>query len=65
MSSRRYTDAFKLDAVRQVIDRGFKVLEVAERLRVTTTACMPGCANSASLASCSVPSWTRASRFGA
>ncbi|EKQ58412.1 ISxac3 transposase [Xanthomonas citri pv. malvacearum str. GSPB2388] len=35
MSSKRYTDEFKIEAVRQVIDRGFKVAEVAERLSVT------------------------------
>lgn len=36
MSSKRYTDEFKIEAVRQVTDRGFKVAEVAERLGVTT-----------------------------
>jgi len=36
MSSKRYTDEFKTEAVRQVTDRGFKVAEVAERLGVTT-----------------------------
>jgi transposase len=36
MSSTRYTDEFKIEAVRQVTDRGFKVVEVAERLGVTT-----------------------------
>ncbi len=36
MSSKRYTDEFKIEAVRQVTDRGFKVVEVAERLGVTT-----------------------------
>ncbi|WP_165690625.1 transposase, partial [Xanthomonas citri] len=36
MSSKRYTDEFKIEAVRQVTDRGFKVGEVAERLGVTT-----------------------------
>ena len=35
MSSKRYTDEFKIEAVRQVTDRGFKVAEVAERLGVT------------------------------
>ena len=33
MSSKRYTDEFKIEAVRQVTDRGFKVAEVAERFR--------------------------------
>ncbi|WP_159088842.1 transposase, partial [Xanthomonas fragariae] len=32
MSSKRYTDEFKIEAVRQVTDSGFKVAEVAERL---------------------------------
>lgn len=36
MSSKRYTDEFKVEAVRQVTDRGLKVAEVAERLGVTT-----------------------------
>ncbi|QWN26829.1 hypothetical protein DGM85_16385 [Xanthomonas phaseoli pv. phaseoli] len=35
MSSKRYTDEFKIEAVRQVTDRGFKVADVAERLGVT------------------------------
>ena len=35
MSSKRYGDEFKIEAVRQVTDRGFKVAEVAERLGVT------------------------------
>jgi transposase len=36
MSSKRYTNEFKVEAVRQVTDRGFKVADVAERLGVTT-----------------------------
>ena len=36
MSSKRYTDEFKIEAVRQVADRGFKVANVAERLGITT-----------------------------
>jgi transposase len=36
MSSKRYTDEFKIEAVRQVMGRGFKVAEVAERLGITT-----------------------------
>ena len=36
MSSKRYTDEFKIEAVRQVTDRGFKVADVAERLGITT-----------------------------
>lgn len=36
MSGKRYTDEFKIEAVRQVTDRGYPVAEVAERLGVTT-----------------------------
>ena len=36
MSSKRYTDEFKIEAVKQVTDRGQKVANVAARLGVTT-----------------------------
>jgi transposase len=36
MSSIRYTDEFKQEAVRQVTDRGHSVADVAGRLGVTT-----------------------------
>ena len=36
MSSPRYTPEFKEEAVRQVVDRGHSVAEVAERLGVST-----------------------------
>jgi len=36
MSGKRYTGEFKIEAVRQVTDRGYPVKEVAERLGVTT-----------------------------
>ena len=36
ISSKRYTDKCKIEAVRQVTDRGFKVADVAQRLGVTT-----------------------------
>ena len=36
MSSKRYADEFKIEAVRQVVDRGFPVAEVAGRLGVST-----------------------------
>ena len=36
MSSPRYTPEFKDEAVRQVVDRGHSVAEVAERLGVST-----------------------------
>ena len=36
MSGKRYTEEFKIEAVKQVTDRGYSVLDVAERLGVTT-----------------------------
>lgn len=36
MSGKRYTEEFKVAAVRQVTDRGYAVADVAERLGVTT-----------------------------
>jgi transposase len=35
MSGKRYTDEFKVEAVKQVTDRGYKIGEVANRLGVT------------------------------
>ena len=36
MSGKRYREEFKKDAVQQVVERGYSVAEVAERLGVTT-----------------------------
>ena len=36
MSGKRYSEEFKIEAVRQVTDRGYKVSEVADRLGITT-----------------------------
>ena len=36
MSGKRYSEEFKVEAVRQVTDRGYKVSQVAQRLGVTT-----------------------------
>ena len=36
MSSKRYPEEFKIEAVRQVSDRGHSVAQVADRLGVTT-----------------------------
>ena len=36
MSGKRYNEKFKIEAVRQVTDRGYKVSEVAARLGITT-----------------------------
>ena len=36
MSSKRYTDEFKIEAVRQITERGHSMAEVAKRLGVTT-----------------------------
>ena len=36
MSSKRYPDEFKIEAVKQVVDRGHSVADVAGRLGMTT-----------------------------
>ena len=36
MSGKRYTDEFKIEAVRQVSERGHRVADVAGRLGITT-----------------------------
>jgi transposase len=36
MSTNKFTDEFKRDAVAQVVDRGYSVREVAERLGIST-----------------------------
>ena len=35
-SGKRYTEEFKIEAVKQVTDRGYSVAEVADRLGTTT-----------------------------
>lgn len=35
MSGKRYTEEFKIEAAKQVTDRGYKIGEVAKRLGVT------------------------------
>ncbi len=36
MSNKRYPDEFKIEAVKQVTERGYSVAEVADRLGTTT-----------------------------
>ena len=36
MSKKRYTNEFKVEAVKQVVDRGYSVASVASRLGMTT-----------------------------
>jgi len=36
MSGKRYTEEFKIEAVKQITDRSYSVPDVAERLGVTT-----------------------------
>jgi transposase len=36
MSSKRYTEQFKVEAVKQVVERGYPARQVAARLGVTT-----------------------------
>jgi len=38
MSGKRYPEEFKIEAVKQVIDRGYSVADVAQRLDVTTNS---------------------------
>ena len=38
MSNQRYTPEFKDEAVRQVVEQGYRVSEVAERLGVSTNS---------------------------
>jgi len=45
MSGKRYTEEFKIEAVKQVTDRGYKTSDVAKRLGVTTKACTTGSRN--------------------
>lgn len=36
MSGKRYTEEFKIEAVKQVTDRGYKIAEVSQHLDVTS-----------------------------
>jgi len=38
MSGKRYTEEFKIEAVKQVTERGYAVSEVAERLGITSNS---------------------------
>ena len=44
MSGIRFTDEFKRDAVAQVVDRGYSVAEVSERLGISTKSLYTWCA---------------------
>ena len=35
MSGKRYAEEFKIEAVKQVVDRGYKIIDVAARLGIT------------------------------
>ena len=37
MSAKRYTEEFKIEDVKQVVERNYKISDVAARLGVTTT----------------------------
>lgn len=48
MSSKRYSEEFKAEAAKQIIDQGRSVREVASRLGISIDSrCMRGCGNSA------------------
>jgi len=36
MSSKRYPEEFKIEAIKQIVDRGYSVSSVATRLDITT-----------------------------
>lgn len=38
MSNKRYTEEFKIEAVKQITERGYAVSDVAKRLGVTTNS---------------------------
>jgi len=38
MSGKRYTEEFKVEAVKQITERGYLVSDVAERLGITTNS---------------------------
>lgn len=65
ISSKDYRGEFKIEAVRQVTDRGIKVAEVAERLGGGRTAYTHGCAGSANLVWSSDLRWIKVPRFDA
>jgi hypothetical protein len=44
---KRFTEEFKLEAVKQVVERGFGVADVSQRLVFLPIACMPGLINMA------------------
>lgn len=38
MSGKRYTEEFKLEAIKQITERGYKLSDVAKRLDITSTS---------------------------
>ncbi len=40
MSSKRYPEEFRIEAVKQVVDRGHSVADVAKRLDITKTGAL-------------------------
>ena len=55
MSGKRYTDEFKIEAVKQVTDRGYAVADVAKRLGITTKSLTISLLNELSIP---VANWT-------
>ena len=45
MSSQRYPEEFKTEAVKQILDHGHSVADVSNRLGVSTHSCTNGCVN--------------------
>ena len=46
MSGKRYPEEFRIEAVKQVVDRGHAVADVAKRLDITTTCLTASILNS-------------------
>jgi AraC-like DNA-binding protein len=66
MANQRYSPEFKDEAVRQVVDRGYSVAEVAARLGVSShigTKRTPGSAQLKSLAGCTPSEYLRNHRL--
>lgn len=65
MSTKRYTDEFKIEAVRQIVEYGRPVAEVAERLACRSTGFTAGSGNKAKAMLAGVSSSTRTRKCAA
>ncbi len=65
MSSPRYPETFKIEAVKQVTERGLPVAEVAKALGVSNLASMSGSSSMVSLLSSNTKSLSCKPRYAA